>query len=375
MRDLARFWRQNLLRNKFVQIGTGLALFIFFEAWLFPAFQEAPVSVNGRTVIISEPATAADAVREAGFAVTGGDLRDIDGDILEPGRGWAPQVVIDGEPGGLGAPIKRDARIEFVPGFDRVERMKAEVEELVVATVNRGRGPYTRIERKGAPGRKLVVRGRTSGKIISAKNLVRPRPMVISHTRERPHKVVALTFDDGPHPPYTKQIVKILRALDVKATFFVIGEQAIKFPSSVLAVRNAKQQIANHSFSHNRMDSADEESVTRDLRAAGDYIFAAANFKPTWFRPPYGAGSAELSAIADQMGYRVVKWNIDSRDWTGIGPKRIANKVVRSVYPGAIILMHDGGGDRTNTVRALPQIIRRLYERGYTFVTLDQLVK
>lgn len=374
MRDLALFSRNVLLRNQSIKIALGLAVFFLIESWLYPAYFQVPVTINGRTVVASGPTTVADILTFAGYNPGRGHLLDVDGRILKSGVGLAPRIRINGRRSGAGTRVKRDDKIDFLPGANEVERVQAGVEEIMPPARISGAGRYVVVSALGAPGTKWVSRGTVSGKIVGARNVTEPRATVVSRTDFKPLKVVALTFDDGPKPPFTPQIVKILKEMYATATFFMLGKQVAAYPELVREVQQAGFQIANHSWSHHQLHRAPEDIVIRELDDTRNLIFPITNYEPRWFRPPYGSTSQALLDITARRGYRLVKWNVDSRDWELGEAEAVVNMVMSNAWPGAIVLMHDGGGDRTKTVQALPKIIQKFRAQGYSFVTLDQLV-
>lgn len=375
MRRFFYFIRETLAGNTAVRVALGFSAFLLAEAWLFPAAFQAPVLINGRLFVMDRPMTVGRLLKRAGYRPGPGDLLDVDGRTFRRGAGSVPRISINGRAAGARVLVKRDDAVAFLPGRDRTEPTRAAMETVVLVAKVNGGGEYVIVESPGKPGEKLVTRGSLSGKIVSALTLSEAQPMVVARTDVRPEKIIALTFDDGPNPPFTAQIVRVLRDAQATATFFMLGRQVALYPKPVRKVWNAGFQIANHSFSHSRLDRALEPVLTRELDDTRNLLFSITNVEPKWFRPPYGVGSPTLKAVAEAKGYRVVGWNIDTRDWEAANPDDIVNQVVSEVFPGAIVLMHDGGGNRTNTVMALPKIIQALRERGYTFVTLDQLVK
>lgn len=360
------------MHNTSYKIAVVVAVFLIFEGWLHPAFSQVRVTVNGQAARLIADGTVGGILEGSGLRVRAGDFLDLDGRVLGRGEGWAPRILLNGRPIPVSAAVGTDDRIDIIPALDRVEQLDVEVEEVVLADDVEGEGEYAVVRQVGSVGKKLIARGRASGKVVSVRNLVVARPFRIARTTERPEKVIALTFDDGPTPPYTGRIVQILKELRATGTFFMVGSQASFYPESVREVSAAGFQVANHSYSHSRLDFADEEAVVRELDAASNTIVPLINEKMHWFRPPYGAVSDALRVIAARRGYHTLRWHVDSRDWEGSSPQMIADKVIREVRPGAVVLLHDGGGDRTSTVRALPTIIRTLYEQGYSFITLDQ---
>ncbi len=195
------------------------------------------------------------------------------------------------------------------------------------------------------------------------------------HTTE---KRIALTFDDGPDDKTTPKILDILNQYKVKATFFVVGQNIQRFSQVVERIVDEGHQVANHSWSHIRptdlTDDLFESEVTLAKKALQDHADSSDVF---YYRPPYGLLTHDQISWIRNKGALVISWSIDSLDWTGADAKQIRNKVVDSVHPGAIILMHSAGGkdNRSNTVIALPEIIKNLTEQGYEFTTVEELLR
>lgn len=179
-------------------------------------------------------------------------------------------------------------------------------------------------------------------------------------------KLVALTFDDGPSV-YTPQVMSILRRKKVKATFFMLGQQVASDPVTARRVLAAGHEIGNHSTSHPLLPSYSE------LSGASATIKRVTGFKPCLFRPPYGALNSSVIASARDLGMKSILWDIDTSDWSTPGTGAIRSRV-SSAGSGSIVLMHDGGGPRSQTVSALPGAIHNLRARGYGFVTVSELL-
>ena len=187
-------------------------------------------------------------------------------------------------------------------------------------------------------------------------------------------KVVALTFDDGPFPTYTRQVLDILKKNDIRATFFMIGSMVKAYPKIALEVRDAGHVIANHSWSHPSRPKApvgEVDKTTAILKSVmGEGVMAPL------FRPPYGILKNGMAAAASQEKMGVMIWSSAGTDWSKKStPGSITSMVLRDVAPGGIVLLHDGGGNRSSTVRALPVIISTLRGKGYRFVTLPELMR
>ena len=197
-----------------------------------------------------------------------------------------------------------------------------------------------------------------------------PRSAAHNHPVRRSGPTVALTFDDGPHATYTPQVLHILRMYHVEATFFCIGNQVQKHADIVQQTFQDGNVIGNHTWSHPNLTRLSSKAIRQQLRATSIAIRRATGERPTLFRPPYGATNAKVRRIAAQLGMIQFLWTIDTRDWRRPGVAAIVNTVLSRAKDRSIILMHDGGGDRSQTVQALPQIIRGLRQRGFTFVPL-----
>ncbi len=178
------------------------------------------------------------------------------------------------------------------------------------------------------------------------------------------HKRIALTFDDGPSS-YTPQVISILEHHHAKATFFEIGQQV---SSASRAILKAGDELADHSYHHESYPSRSSMAATNRR------IKSATGFEPCLFRPPGGSYNSRVVRDAKALGMTTVLWNVDPRDWSTPGSGAIYSRVVSGARPGAIVVMHDGGGNRSQTVAALPRIIRTLHGRGYRLVTVSKLL-
>jgi len=185
---------------------------------------------------------------------------------------------------------------------------------------------------------------------------------------------IALTFDDGPGSSYTSQILAILEQIHVQATFFVIGSQAATYPNLVSQESKQGNRVGNHTWTHPDLTKMSSDQVYAELQQTSEVIQADAG-TPTLFRPPYGHFNGQVQAIGASLGLSTILWNVDPRDWSRPGVNTIIQRVLDTTNNGAIILMHDGGGDRSQTVAALPTIITTLEQRGFRFVTIQHMIK
>jgi peptidoglycan-N-acetylglucosamine deacetylase len=182
--------------------------------------------------------------------------------------------------------------------------------------------------------------------------------------------VIALTFDDGPNPVFTPQVLQVLKQYAVRATFFCIGQQVQRYPGLLQQTYQAGNTIGNHTWSHANLTKLSPDGIRRQLRTTSIAIQDAIGIPPVLFRPPDGATNKEVRSIASELGLRQILWTIDTRDWQRPGVGAIVSTVLTNARNGSIVLMHDGGGNRSQTVQALPQIIIQLRQRGFTFVSL-----
>ncbi|AFY59695.1 polysaccharide deacetylase family protein [Synechococcus sp. PCC 6312] len=188
------------------------------------------------------------------------------------------------------------------------------------------------------------------------------------------HKVVALTFDDGPDQPQTLQVLNILKAHKAKATFFVIGRSVQKYPNIAAKIVEEGHTIANHSWSHRYQQFSPQAAATEFTRT-DQIIQAVTGVKNYWFRPPGGRLNNGLVDYAKTQQLPILMWSVDSRDWQpGRSPAQIKAAVLQQTRPGGIVLLHDGGGPRQAMIQALPGILTVLKKQGYEFVTIPQLL-
>jgi peptidoglycan-N-acetylglucosamine deacetylase len=184
---------------------------------------------------------------------------------------------------------------------------------------------------------------------------------------------VALTFDDGPSI-YTPQVLSILQANSIHATFFCVGEWVSYYPNYVQQEYNAGNVVGNHTWDHPDLTTLSTADVQTQISKTSTLIQQTIGVQPTLFRPPYGSINASVKGQIAQMNLTPVLWDIDTLDWKQPGSDAIVNAVVGQAGDGDIILMHDGGGDRSQTVAALPRIIQGLRAHGLQMVTVPQLI-
>ncbi|WP_329002161.1 polysaccharide deacetylase family protein [Kribbella sp. NBC_00709] len=185
-----------------------------------------------------------------------------------------------------------------------------------------------------------------------------------------PTKYVVLTFDDGPDVEYTPKVLEILARYDAKATFFEVGQNVQKHPELTKRIHDAGHSVENHTWTHADLRKLGAAAFRQQVASTDQVIRAQIGSTPACLRPPYGGVNAAVRQQAKAMGKDLVVWTVDSRDWTKPGTKAIVQRVLKNVHSGSVILMHDGGGNRSETVAALPTILKTLKAQGYGFRTL-----
>ena len=182
-------------------------------------------------------------------------------------------------------------------------------------------------------------------------------------------KVIALTIDDGPSPMYTPQILRILEQYQVTATFSMVGFEVAAHRSMAREVAAAGHVIANHTWSHVDLAVLKPVTVADQINRATSAIHTVTGRVPTLFRAPYGAWSPVVLKHCTQAGMTPLDWSVDPRDWSRPGVTSIVRSIMRNTKTGSIILEHDGGGNRSQTVTALKIVLPRLLAAGYRFTT------
>lgn len=185
--------------------------------------------------------------------------------------------------------------------------------------------------------------------------------------------VVYLTFDDGPHPVWTPRVLDALARHGAAATFFVLGQNAAVYPGLVARLVDAGHDVGNHTFDHASLDRVDREAFIAEVRDTDRAILAAAGERAgpiACLRPPYGAVDERTRALAAELGKTIALWSVDPQDWRRPGAEQIASHLLANARPGAILLLHDGGGNREQTVAALETVLAELSARGYAFALL-----
>ncbi len=317
------------------------------------------VRVRGLEQRLPKGTRLGQAITRLGLVPPAGDLLDVQGAVLRAGA-FPGRVLLNGRVRSGRVELRQGDRIALVPGRDRQEPSRR-----LVLHVRGGRANEPQFTLARVPGEQVLLGGRISHRVVPLE--FRPSGPA------RVPRAVALTFDDGPSP-YTLRVLAVLRRLRARATFFVVGELAGRRPRVVRAALAAGMAVESHSFSHPYrppFDRLPRPRIRAEIEGTAA-VLARLGRRPKLFRPPGGALSAYVLEAAGGAGQRVVLWSVDPRDWQpGVRPKDIARRVLEAVRPGSIVLLHDGGGDRSATVKALPAIIRGIRRQGLRLVFVE----
>jgi peptidoglycan/xylan/chitin deacetylase (PgdA/CDA1 family) len=183
--------------------------------------------------------------------------------------------------------------------------------------------------------------------------------------------LVALSYDDGPHPRITPQLLELLQRKNVKATFYLLGQMVKEYPKVARQVAEAGHEVAAHSYDHKQFTKLSESGLQRQLQLTHDLITSATGVAPTTLRPPYGATNSRVNAACEEMGYKVVLWDVDTNDWRKRTSQQMIAEILKTARDGSIILMHDRYQTTLDTTEA---VIDALRAKGYEFVTVAELL-
>ena len=228
-----------------------------------------------------------------------------------------------------------------------------------------------RLTSAGGTGNGSLMHARTTVENAAVNATLSRTPYIVKGGGEA--KEVALTFDDGPSE-YTPRYLEILKREGVGATFFTVGGMYSTYGANATVARDDGFPVENHTFTHPQLPSLSAGEQSSQIDRTTNQMKLSGIQTPNLFRPPYGAYDAASLAATKKRGMLLVLWDVDTLDWSRPGVDSIVNAALSQVQPGSIILMHDGGGDRTQTLAALPRIISGLRDKGYRMVTVPRLL-
>ncbi len=378
--------RRSRPRPLAVIIGVVAVVAVVAIAFFVVRAQPITITLNGEDFKLTGTSKTVGAVLEqSGINPLPGDLVSVDGSILEVGQGEPFLATINGkETSDEKTKVSAGNAVEISDGGS-IEEPADVVEEPVEFEVEvKGTGAIHLMEGDGVDGVKEVKTGQISG-LVSEEVTQEPSNIICYKTNPDvgSDKVIALTFDDGPWDDYTNEIVDILSQYNAKATFFTVGNCIVG--DRVKDVQNAAakgNQISTHSYDHAAgsgqstnlgfMTASEQvEEVEKGFEAVEDVLGTDIT---RVMRVPGGNLGDNVIANIHSLITADIGWNIDTEDWTKPGTNAIVEQI-ESAWPGAIVLMHDGGGDRSQTVEALAEALPDLKAQGYKFITIDELME
>lgn len=318
-----------------------------------------------------------------GFGTQAGKLLSVSGKTLDEHGGDRYAVTLGNtevKSSDLASTRVNDGDVLFVKnGKDTTEPHKVVKAAIPFGNdVNlKGGGTIQYVEQQGVDGVKEQWVGEQSKETVDKKVLKEPVNFKVTTKSPNPQdgkKYIALTFDDGPSK-YTQDILNILNEKGVHATFFNLSEQGAEFPDQEKAVAAAGNEVASHSVSHKYLPKLSRDDLRKEINDSFAPIEANTGGSGRMFRSPYGAFEAQQWVDSTDLISMNVLWSIDTEDWRRPGPDKIHDAVLGHARNGSIVLMHDGGGDRSQDIEALPRIIDDLKNEGFTFVTVSEMIK
>lgn len=364
-----------------IVLGLLVVAGIGLGGWWFWLHRDVRVVINGHPIDITFRSTFAEVCDAAGVVPEAGDLYSINGHLIQEGGGEPFTVLLDGT---ALTPAEQDAlRVE---GYENISvRNGGDVTEdsevvervalprLVPAGSLRA---VTFVSQWGRSGMARVRVGAVSGEEIVEEILQEPQDCVLDSVNPVPadgRKLVCLTFDDGPSE-YTADILAVLREKGARATFFTLGTSVKNWPETTQAIRDAGCEVMSHTYSHQNHYVTSSEETYEETVAAFNVLRDYAGVETTVIRPPYGNWNEHCWISSHGTMSASVIWNVDSLDWELPGADAIVANCTTGIENGDIILLHDGGGDRSQDVEALPRIIDELRKQGFELVTLSELM-
>lgn len=360
--------------------GVIVAMVVVLGVFLW-THRSVPVTVDGTQINVVVNSTLKQVIDASGEKVDPGNLVSVSGDTITVGDGHAFSATIDGNdvPDDQLATttVKGGEHIKFGNGNDRTEDYDVLDTETIQPKLKMEgtQGSIYYVKQWGKTGTQETRKGKTSGQTaevaaVEAQDLIIQRQGIAPQDDE---KLVALTFDDGPSQ-YTEQYLDILDQYGIKATFNMIGSQLDEYPEAAKRVADDGMQIASHTWDHKQLTKLTEEEVQNELDPTFQKIKDVTGYDTTTIRQPYGSMNANVWLYSKGSMSVAVFWTHDSQDWERPGVDKIVSNSTGTMYTGAIILMHDGGGNRDQDLEALPQIIEAWQNAGYKFVTISDLM-
>lgn len=320
------------------------------------------VRVEGREVNVGGPRpTVAAALEAAGRVPRHGALRSARTGRVLDANAVPARIVVDGVPAPRSRRLAAGAEVTVIDGLDAVEA--TEVKQVEVPAPP-GPDVETLLWYPGTAGVDEVTAGVVSGEVVTSRRIAEPVP-----PRREEGNVVALTFDDGPSPTWTPQVLQILAEEAVPATFCMVGDMVRKRPEVTRAIAAAGHAVCAHTMNHpDRLDQLSPEDLEREVGGGAEIVAATTGRPVTLFRAPAGRTSPAVLEAVGRRGMRLLDWTIDGQDVRSTAAV-LLERVLSKLRPGAVVLLHDGGGVRSATVEMLRPLIQTLKAQGWQFAT------
>lgn len=346
-------------------LALAVAALALVDLTLLTVPREPPVRirVDGRVVEVEGPhPTVAAALRAAGRVPRDGALRSAATGAVLDARAHPAAVTVAGRPAGRALRLDAGADVRVADGTDSVE--PTEVRQAEVAPPP-GPPVEKRLWYPGAPGVDEQVVGTVSGEVVSSRRLVEP----VAPRREE-GQVVALTFDDGPSPTWTPQVLQILAEEGVRATFCLVGDMVRKRPEITRTIAGHGHTLCSHTMDHpEHLDALPPEQAAAEVTAGMDIVASTTGQPVPLFRAPAGRTTAAVNDLVHARGARVLAWTIDAEASEHRSAQELLARIQAHLEPGAVILLHDGGGNRDTTVEMLRPLLQTLKAAGWQFAT------
>lgn len=338
------------------------------------AFVGVPVTVDGSSVSALRGTDVGDVVRTCGGSTCCRLVSAGTHSVITRASDEPRLVLVNGVITPVTEPVHRGDDIRTLDGGDVIEPVVEETRTIDPTPRTIGRGTVAKEVRAGTPEVVRLTVGALSGEVVATETVSPGTPAIWRMVPEAGVPLVALTFDDGPWPGQTEQILSILQERGVPATFFMLGMRIERAPDLARAVADAGHVIGNHTYWHVNLSTAQPDVAAWEIEGTNQMIAAATGARPTWIRAPGGNLGGPARTYIAQAGMRHALWTVDPQDWNDAAtPEQVAWNVISTTRPNAVIVMHDGGGNQATTIAALPMIIDTLRSYGYEFVTLDEL--
>lgn len=350
--------------------------------FMFWTHRSVSITINGESEKVRVSSTLNEVYQDLGINTSPGDFVSVGGNVIEEDKGYAFEASVDGD--ALSRKQIREYRIKggeqitMTDGGDRTEDYDVEYRETQPKLVFEGNmGSVSFIKQWGKVGKQEIRHGRQSGETADGEWVDELKDCIVMTKNLTPangEKLVAITFDDGPAATYTETYLDILAEHNAKATFFNLSPNQTEYPEIVQKLAASGNQIMSHTNQHLQLSTLGKDELLSEINTAHTTIQEVSGVDTTIIRPPYGDFNNNCWLLSGGAISATVIWNQDTLDWQLPGSDAIVANALANVQPGSIILMHDGGGDRSQDIEALPQIIESLQADGYKLVTVSELM-